>query len=147
MTGAYVTQNRNTREQPVFKRTQLDPSVMPHVDGNCHWGRQTYEEIALDALAAYTIDREYTEETVGDRNIKSRAYLDGFEAALICLKNAACRSLELASGPLCSIRGKYFNRFAETLLKFIIFSSLCNTISFVMLQHQQCYNSFVTHTE
>ena len=69
VTGAYVTQNRNTREQPVFKRTQLDPSVMPHVDGNCHWGRQTYEEIALDALAAYTIDREYTEETVGDRNI------------------------------------------------------------------------------
>ena len=50
--------------------------------------RIVYDEVALDALAAYTATTEYPGETVRDRNIRSRAYLDGFEAALICFKNA-----------------------------------------------------------
>ena len=69
-------------------RRQLNPPVMPHVQGNCHWCGRTYDEVALDALAAYTTATEYPGETVRDRNIRSRAYLDGFEAALICFKNA-----------------------------------------------------------
>ena len=50
--------------------------------------RIVHDEVALDALAAYTATTEYPGETVRDRNIRSRAYLDGFEAALICFKNA-----------------------------------------------------------
>ena len=69
-------------------RRQLNPPVMPHVQGNCHWCGRTYDEVALDAVAAYTAATDYHGETVRDRNISSRAHLDGFEAALICFKNA-----------------------------------------------------------
>ena len=73
---------------PVFRRTHLNPPVMLHVQWNCHWCENTYDEVALDALAAYIVASEFPGETVRDRNIRSRAYLDGFEAALICFKNA-----------------------------------------------------------
>ena len=65
-------------------RRQLNPPVMPHVQGYCHRCGGTYDEVALDALAAYTAATGYPGETVRDRNIRSRSYLDGFEAALIC---------------------------------------------------------------
>ena len=77
-----------TQQQRKPLRSQLDPPFMPHVQGNCHWYGRTYDEVALDALAAYTAATEYPGETVRDRNIRLRAYLDGFEAALICFKNA-----------------------------------------------------------
>ena len=35
---AYPTQNyNNTQVQPTFRRTQLDPPVIAHVQGNCCW--------------------------------------------------------------------------------------------------------------
>ena len=77
-----------TQQQRNPLRRQLNPPVLPHVQGNCFWCGRTYDEVALDALAAYTAATEYPDETVRDRNIKSRAHLDGFEAALICFKNA-----------------------------------------------------------
>ena len=86
------------QEQPPHRRMQLNPHVMPHVQGNCHWCGKTYDEVALDALAAYTISTEYPGETVRDRNIRSRAYLDGFEAALICLKNAGLSQPRACAG-------------------------------------------------
>ena len=61
---------------------------MLHNLGNFHWCARTYDEVALDALAAYKAVTENPGETVRDRNIRSRAYLDGFGAALICFKNA-----------------------------------------------------------
>ena len=67
--GTYPTQNfNNTREQPVYERTQLDPPVMARVQGNCYWCWKTYDEVALDALAANTVATEYPGETVRDRN-------------------------------------------------------------------------------
>ena len=78
----------NAQQQRNPLRRQLNPLVMPHVQGNCHWCGMTYGEVVLDALAAYTATTEYPGETMRDRNIRSRAYLDGFEAALICFKNA-----------------------------------------------------------
>ena len=80
--------DNTTQQQRNPLRRQLNPLVMPHVQGNCHWCSRTYDEVALDALAANTAATEYPGETVRDRNIRSRAYLDGFEAALICFKNA-----------------------------------------------------------
>ena len=76
------------RQQRSPLRRQLNPPVMRHVQGNCHWCGRTYDEVALDALAAYEAATEYPGETVRGRNTRSRAYLDGFEAALICFKNA-----------------------------------------------------------
>ena len=76
------------QQQGILPRRQFNPPVMPHVQGNCHRCGRTYDEVALDALAAYTAVTEYPGETVLDRNIRSRAYLDGFEATLICFKNA-----------------------------------------------------------
>ena len=71
--GDYANQHRRNPT-----RRQLNSPVMPHVQGNCHWCGRTYDEVALDALAAYTAATEYPGETVRDRNIRSRAYLDGF---------------------------------------------------------------------
>ena len=81
-------------------RRQLNPPVMPHVQGNCHWCGRTYDEVALDALAANTAKTENPGETVRDRNIRSRAYLDGFEAALICFKNAGQSQPRACVGPV-----------------------------------------------
>ena len=81
-------------------RRQLNPPVLSHVQGNCHWCGRTYDEVALDALAAYTATTEYPGETVRDRNIRSRAYLDGFEAALICFKNAGLSQPRACVGPV-----------------------------------------------
>ena len=80
------------QEQPTHRRMQLNPPVMPHGQGNCHWCGKTYD------LAAYTIANEYQGETVRDRNIRSRAYLDGFEAALICFKNAGLSQPRACAG-------------------------------------------------
>ena len=79
--------DNNAQQQRNPLRRQLNPPVMPHVQENCHWCGRTYDEVALDALAAYTAKTENPGETVRDRNIRSRAYLDGFKAALICFKN------------------------------------------------------------
>ena len=73
---------------------------MPHVQGNCHWCGRTYDEVALDALAAYATATEFPGKTVRDRNIRSRAYLNGFEAALICFKNAGLSQPRACVGPV-----------------------------------------------
>ena len=44
----------NAQQQRNPLRRQLNPPVMPHVQGNCHWCGRTYDRVALDALAAYT---------------------------------------------------------------------------------------------
>ena len=46
-------QQRNPLRRP------LNPPVIPHVQGNCHWCGRTYDEVALDALAAYTAATEF----------------------------------------------------------------------------------------
>ena len=89
-----------SQQQRNLPRRQLNPPVMPHVQGNCHWCDRTYDEVALDALAASTTATEYPGETVRDRNIRSRAYLDKFEAALICFKNAGLSQPRACVGPV-----------------------------------------------
>ena len=50
-------------------RRQLNPPVMPHVQGNCHWCGRTYDEVALDALAAYAAKTENPGETVPEHQV------------------------------------------------------------------------------
>ena len=78
-----------TQQQRNPLRRQLNPPIIkPHVQGNCHRCGRCYNDVDPDAPAAYTAATEYPGETVRDRNIRSRAYSDRFEAAHICFKKA-----------------------------------------------------------
>ena len=78
-------QNRSFSGQPIL---QMNPSVMPEVAGYCAGCNKTYDQIAIETLTQYVAWSEYPEETIRDRNVRSRAFVDGFGAALICFKNA-----------------------------------------------------------
>ena len=67
---------------------QMFPPVMPNVAGYCHWCGKTFDQVALETLIHYIQCTEYPDETIRDRNVRCRAFTDGFEAALICFKNA-----------------------------------------------------------
>ena len=61
---------------------------MPNIAGFCDWCGKTYDQIALETLGEYLLATSYEAETVRDRNVRSRAFKDGFEAALFTFKNA-----------------------------------------------------------
>ena len=67
---------------------RLFPTVMPNVSGYCHWCGRTFDQVALETLGDYLGATAYDGETVRDRGVKSRAFIDGFEAALFIFKNA-----------------------------------------------------------
>ena len=67
---------------------QMNPPVMPEVAGYCPGCSKTYDQIAVETLTSYVAWSEYPEETIRDRKVRSRAFVDGFGAALICFKNA-----------------------------------------------------------
>ena len=47
-----------------------------------------YDQIALEILGEYLIATAYDAEKVRDRGVSSRAFIDGFEAALFSFKSA-----------------------------------------------------------
>ena len=67
---------------------RLFPTVMPNVSGYCDWCGRTFDQVALETLGDYLGATAYNEETVRDRGVRSRAFIDGFEAALFIFKNA-----------------------------------------------------------
>ena len=67
---------------------QLSPMVMPNLAGFCDWCGRTYDQIGLEILGKYLLTAAYDDETVRDRNVRSQAFIDGFEAALFAFKNA-----------------------------------------------------------
>ena len=67
---------------------RLFPTVMPHVAGFCDWCGKCYDQIALEILGEYLIATAYGAETVRDRGVRSRAFIDGSEAALFSFKSA-----------------------------------------------------------
>ena len=83
--------------QPIL---QMNPPVMPEVTGYCPGCSKTYNQIAVETLTNYVAWSEYLEETIRDRNVRSRAFVDGFGAALICFKNAG-----LSPGFPCEMSG------------------------------------------
>ena len=67
---------------------RLFPTVMPNVAGFCDWCGKCYDQIALEILGEYLMATAYDTETVRDRGVRSRAFIDGFEAALFSFKSA-----------------------------------------------------------
>ena len=49
---------------------------------------ETYNQNAVETLIHYVAWSEYPEEIIRDRNVRSRACIDGFGPALICFNNA-----------------------------------------------------------
>ena len=79
---------------------QMNPPVMPEVAGYCPGCTKTYDKYAVETLTNYVAWSEYPDETIRDRNVRSRAFVDGFGAALICFKNAG-----LSPGLPCEMSG------------------------------------------
>ena len=79
---------------------QMNPPVMPEVAGYCSSCMKTYDHIAVETLTSYIAWSEYPEETIRDRNVRSRAFVDGFGAALICFINTG-----LSPGYPCEMSG------------------------------------------
>ena len=59
---------------------------MPNVAGHCDQCGKTYDQVALETLGNYLAATAYGRETVRDRGVRSRAFIDGFEAALFIFK-------------------------------------------------------------
>ena len=99
MSATYQNAQNTTlaNNQPIL---QMNTSVMPEVAGYCPGCSKTYDQIAVETLTNYVAWSEYPEETIRDRNVRSRAFVDGFEAALICFKKAG-----LSPGFPCEMSG------------------------------------------
>ena len=106
---------------------------------NCHWCGRSYDEVALDALAAYTAATEYPGETVKDRNIRSRAYLEGLEALLICNQECwpvAAKSLRWVRG--AAMMANVSPIYRKPIQKFITSLDLFHVNSCIPFEYQQC---------
>ena len=79
---------------------RLLPTVMPNVAGFCDWCGKSYDLIALETLGEYLVATTYDGETVRDRGLRSRAFIDGFEAALFSFKGAGLSQPHGCSGPV-----------------------------------------------
>ena len=77
-------------------RRKNSPPVFSNVQGNYHWCGKTCDEVALDALAAFTTVIEYPGGTIWHWNIRSQTDLGRFEAVIFASRMLPCRSLELA---------------------------------------------------
>ena len=66
---------------------RLFPKVMPNVAWYCKRCNKSYDQVALETLGEYLSATAYEGETVRDR-VRSKAFINGFEAALFCFKNA-----------------------------------------------------------
>ena len=92
-------QKGTVNSQPIL---QMNPSVMPEVAGFYSVCNTTSDQIAVETLTHYVAWSEYTDETIYHRNVRSRAFIDGFGAALVCFKMLYCRQVTLARCPACS---------------------------------------------
>ena len=63
---------------------RLFPTVMPNVAGYCERCNKSYDQVALETLGEYLAATAYEVETVRDRGVRSRTFMDGFEAAIFC---------------------------------------------------------------
>ena len=80
----------NVLFMPINERDncRLFPTVMPNVAGICEYCSKTYDQIALETLGDYLAATTDDGETVRERGVRSRAFIDGFEAALFIFKRA-----------------------------------------------------------
>ena len=97
-----VSHSTNLLLLPLHERqiNRLFTPVMPHVAGFCDWCEECYDLNALETLGRYLIATSYDTETVRDRGVRSRAFIDGFEAALFSFKGAGLSQPQSCSGPV-----------------------------------------------
>ena len=76
------------------------PTVMSNITGLCDWCGKCYDLIALETLGECLVATAYDGETVRDRNVRSRAFINGFEAALFSFKGAGLSQPHGCSGPV-----------------------------------------------
>ena len=95
-----VVHSQNVLLIPISVRQncRLFPTVMPNVAGYCDQCGKTYDEVALETLGNYLGATAYSEETVRDRGVRSRAFIDGFEAALFLFKSAGLSQPDSCAG-------------------------------------------------
>ena len=72
----------------VRRNFRLFPTVMPNLAGHCDQFGKTYDQVALETLGKYLAATAYERETVRDRGVRSRAFIDGIEAALFIFRRA-----------------------------------------------------------
>ena len=87
----------SARERDAYRRS---PTIMPNIAGFCDWCGRTYDQIGLEILGEYFLATAYDAETVRDRNVRSGAFIDGFEAALFTFKNAGLSQPRNCVGPV-----------------------------------------------
>ena len=97
-----VGHNTNLLLLPLQERQmyRLLPTVMPNVAGFCDWCGKCYDLIALETLRQYLVATACYGETVRDKGMGSRAFIDGFEDALISLKGAGLSQPHGCSEPV-----------------------------------------------
>ena len=84
------------RERDTYR---LSPTVMPNIAGFCDRCGRTYDQTGLEILGEYLLATAYDAELVRDRNVRSRAFIDRFEAALFTFKNAGLSQPRSCVGP------------------------------------------------
>ena len=97
-----VAHSTNILFKPINERDncRLFPTVMPNVAGICEYCSKTYDQIALETLGDCLAATAYDGETVRDRGVRSRAFIDGFEAALFIFKRAGLFQPYSCTGPV-----------------------------------------------
>ena len=97
-----VTHSTNILFMPINERDncRLFSTVMPNLAGICEYCSKTYDQIALETLGDYLAATAYDGETVRDRGVRSRAFIDGFEAALFIFKRAGLFQPYSCIGPV-----------------------------------------------
>ena len=79
------------------------PVMMPHIPvlhsiaGYCAACGVTFDQIAVESMNAYIASTEYPGETVRDRSVRARAFLDGIDAGLVMFQTGG-----LSQGTTCA---------------------------------------------
>ena len=96
----HVGQSTNVLLIPIHGRQmhRLLLTVKPNVAGFCDWCGKCYDQIALELLGERFIETVYYAESVRDRGVKSRAFIDGFQAALFSLKGGRLSQPHICAG-------------------------------------------------
>ena len=97
-----VAHSTNILFMPINERDNCRPfpTVMPNVAGIYEYCSKTCDQIALETLGDYLAATAYDGETVRDRGVRSRAFEDGFEAALFIFIRTGLFQSYSCTGPV-----------------------------------------------
>ena len=133
---------------------RLLPTVMPNVAAFCDWCGKCYDLIALETLVENLVATAYDGETVRDRGVRSRAFIDGFEAALFSYKRCGtvaaswllwtCCARVKNENDWCSPkRQTCLNETLQTVWTPFLCFNICSNCEFMSCTHLILYFSLV----